>query len=186
MGRNMVKEHHASISCRTEWSRVASTSRTVKNLPQFLNPCVRYRVHKPRQLSLSWARLTRSTAKKDLLKLHFKIPPFMTRSSKCPLFLGFPHHSRVYISPLPIRATSLFLPHYSYFVHPDDIWWAVQIMKLLTMQSSPFPCYLAHFIPKYLPQQTILQYRYPVLPSAWETEFHTHTQQQAKLYCCIF
>jgi len=113
MGRNMVKEHHASISCRTEWSRVASTSRTVKNLPQFLNPCVRYRVHKPRQLSLSWARLTRSTAKKDLLKLHFKIPH---------LWLGLP--SALSFSGFPTTAvcTSLLSPYvprpYSYLIIP--------------------------------------------------------------------
>jgi hypothetical protein len=48
----------------------------------------------------------------------------------------------------------------------NNIWWSVQVMKLLIMQSSPFSW---HFFPlrsKYSPQ-------HPVLPFVWETEFLT-------------
>ena len=42
---------------------------------------------------------------------------------------------------------SLFIPHAPrissfWFDHPNNIWWGLQIMELLTMQSFPLPCYL--------------------------------------------
>jgi hypothetical protein len=41
--------------------------------------------------------------------------------------------------------------------HPNDIWWGVQSIKLLVMQSSPLPCYLIPLRPKYPPQHSILE-----------------------------
>jgi hypothetical protein len=38
----------------------------------------------------------------------------------------------------------------------NDIWWVVQLLKLLTMHSSPLPCYLVPLRPKYLPQHPIM------------------------------
>jgi len=57
-----------------------------------------------------------------------------------------------------------YMPHPSHppwFDHPNNIWWSVQVMKLLIIQSSPASC---HFFPprfKYSPQLPIpkhLQY----------------------------
>jgi hypothetical protein len=32
--------------------------------------------------------------------------------------------------------------HSSWLDHPNYVWWGVQSIKLLIMQSSPLPCYL--------------------------------------------
>jgi hypothetical protein len=47
------------------------------------------------------------------------------------------------------------MPHssgLSSFNHPNNILWAVQIMKFLILLSSPLPCNLVPFRSKYLPQ----------------------------------
>ena len=41
----------------------------------------------------------------------------------------------------PIHATCP-LPSHSRFDHPNSVWWAIQIIKLLIMQFSPLPCHL--------------------------------------------
>ena len=43
--------------------------------------------------------------------------------------------------------------HYSRFYHPNNIGWAVQIIKLLNMYFTPIPCYLAPLRRTYLPQK---------------------------------
>jgi hypothetical protein len=43
-------------------------------------------------------------------------------------------------------------PHYSWFDHPNNIWWWVQIINFLVMQYSPLPCHLVPLRPKYPPQ----------------------------------
>jgi hypothetical protein len=62
---------------------------------------------------------------------------------------------------------ALLLPHTCYmprpshssrFDHPKNIWWRVQITKLLVVPSSPLPCYLVRLVPKYLPQHPILKH----------------------------
>jgi hypothetical protein len=45
--------------------------------------------------------------------------------------------------------------HSSRFDHPNNIWWALKITKLLVMYFPPFPCYLVHLKPKYYPQRFI-------------------------------
>ena len=42
--------------------------------------------------------------------------------------------------------------------HSNDIWWGVQSIKLLVMQSSPLPSYLASLRPKYTPQPPIVEH----------------------------
>jgi hypothetical protein len=39
--------------------------------------------------------------------------------------------------------------HSSWFDHPNKIWLAVQIIKLLIMYFSPLPCHLVPLRPKY-------------------------------------
>jgi hypothetical protein len=47
--------------------------------------------------------------------------------------------------------------HYFLFYHPHNTGWAVQIMKLLIMKFSPFPCDLVPLRPKYSPKYPILK-----------------------------
>jgi len=42
--------------------------------------------------------------------------------------------------------------NYSLFNHPNNIWWGIQIIKVLTTWPSPFPCYLVPLKPKHLLQ----------------------------------
>jgi hypothetical protein len=51
-----------------------------------------------------------------------------------------------------------FPSHPAWFDYPNNIWWSVQDMKLLIMQSSPASC---HFLPlrsKYSPQCPVLRH----------------------------
>jgi len=59
-------------------------------------------------------------------------------------------------------------------------------MKLLIMQSSPAS---QHFLPlrsKYSPQRPVFEHPQSVLPLVCEIKFHIHTNQQVKLWICIF
>jgi len=53
-------------------------------------------------------------------------------------------------------------PDSSWFGHPHNICWAVQITKLLITQSHSVSCYFVPLRPKYLPQHPVLSYTYPV------------------------
>ena len=48
---------------------------------------------------------------------------------------------------------------------PNNIWWLVQIMKLLIMQFSPASCHFPLLQHKHLPQQTILEISLPMVTS---------------------
>ena len=73
------------------------------------------------------------------------------------------------------------LSHLCWFDHLKKTWWGVQIMKLLIIQSSPLPL-LCPFQPQ---ASSSAPYSHApsayVSPSMWETIFHAHTKQQAKL-----
>ena len=65
------------------------------------------------------------------LKFHFNfILPSKPGSPKWSLSLRFPHQYTVYACPL---SHTCYVPrpaHYSRFDQPNDIWWAVQVIKL--------------------------------------------------------
>jgi hypothetical protein len=91
----------------------------------------------------------------------------MYRSSSLSLPLRFSNHIFVPVSP-----NAYYIPcksHHPWFNDPN-IWWRVQIMKLLIVLVSSDSC---HFIPhrsKYL-----LSTLFSKLPQLmWETKFHTH------------
>jgi hypothetical protein len=69
----------------------------------------------------------------------------MLRSSKRFPSFRFPHQNPLCSSSNPTHATCPFRS--SWFDHPDNIWSGLEIMKLLIMQSSPFPCFIVHLMP---------------------------------------
>ena len=71
---------------------------------------------------------------------------------------GFP--AKILIAnPHPTRATCPSTPHPTLLDLITRILfgWGIQIIKLLIMQFSPFPCYLVHFRSKYSPQHPIFK-----------------------------
>jgi hypothetical protein len=60
--------------------------------------------------------------------------------------------------------------HPPWYDHPNYIWWSVQVMKFLIMQSLPAS---RHFFPLRSCYRTPSIY---VLPLLWETKFYTHQQ----------
>jgi hypothetical protein len=106
-------------------------------------------------LSLSWARLIQS------------LPPHLTPWRSIVIVfsrlclglqvvssLRFPHPIPVYTSSLT-RMCYMPCPSHSHFNHPNNIGWAVQIIKFLIMESSLLPSYLVPLRPKYSPQHPI-------------------------------
>ena len=93
------------------------------------------------------------TLKSHFLKIHFNIifPP-MPASSEWFFYSVLPTKNPVYTSPCPHTCYMPRPSHSARFDHPNHIWWAVQIIKLLIMQFTPLPCYFVPLRPKYLPQ----------------------------------
>jgi len=91
------------------------------------------------QLSLSWAINPSS----HFLESHLNIfLPSMPGSSKWSPSLRFLHQNPVCTSSLPHTCYMPHPSHSSRFDHPNSVWWAIQIIKLLIMQFSPLPCHL--------------------------------------------
>jgi hypothetical protein len=86
------------------------------------------------------------------LNIHLNIIlPYMPGSYKWSLSLRFSHQNLVYTSTVP-HTCYMPCPHnLSQFDHLNNIHWEVQIIKLLIMLFSPFPCYLIPLRPNYSP-----------------------------------
>ena len=76
--------------------------------------------------------------------------PSTPRSSKWSLFHMSPHQKPVCSSPVPHSCHIPRRSRFAWFVHKNNIWWAVRIIKFLLMQFSPLPCYLVPLRPNYL------------------------------------
>jgi len=112
-----------------------------------------------RHLSLSWARSIQSisshpTSGRSILILssHLRLGSFSQFSPPKPCIHYYSPHTCYMPHP----------PHSSRFDHSNNIWWGVEIIKLLVMQFSPFPCYLVLLRTKYSPQHPILQHPPPL------------------------
>jgi len=114
----------------------------------------------------------------DVFKIHSNmILPFMTRSYERPLSFRFSHQISICTSPVPHTCYMPQPSHSSWSHHPINIWWAIQIMTFLNMQSPPVPCYLVPLKPKYLSQRRILEHPQPIisgrlLPEASKFQHH--------------
>jgi hypothetical protein len=106
--------------------------------------------------------------------------------SKWSLSFGLPHQnlytflsSRACHTPCP--------PHSPWFDLPNEVWGWVQIMKLSTVQPSPFSAYYIPLRSKYSPQHPVLKsYQSSHSFSVQRTKFRAHTKQLAELRFYIF
>jgi len=106
----------------------------------------------------------------------------MPGSSKCYLSRRFPHQNPLCTSPLSYTCYVSRPSHSSQVDHPNNIWWRVQMIKLLFMYSSPLPCYLVPLRPKYLPQHPILGHSQPMFLSKCESLSLTPIQNNRQNY----
>jgi hypothetical protein len=79
----------------------------------------------------------------------------MSKSFKQSPSLRFPNLNPVCTTPVSHMCHMHCVSHSFLIDQPNNIWWGVQVIKLLSMQSSPPPCYFATLRPKYLPQRSI-------------------------------
>ena len=124
----------------TSWSRVltweANWFSASQEIPRILwNPKVHYRIHKclpPVPILCQFDPFHTPTS--HCLKIYLNIIlPSMPGSPKWSLSFRFPHRNPVYVSPL---LHTHYMPrpsHSSWFYHVNNIWWAVQIIKLLIL-----------------------------------------------------
>ena len=94
----------------------------------------------------------------NLLKNHLNIVlSSMPGFPKWAFSLTFPYQTLLHHVPPPYALHAPPISFYSIW-SPIQYWVGVQIIKLLIMQSSPFPCYLVPFTPKYPPQRPLLKH----------------------------
>ena len=123
-------------------------------------------------------------------KIHFNtihIPKPRTSNSSLTLRFSCQKSMHSPVTPICYMPRSF---HSSWFYEPNNIWWAVQIIKLLAMQSFPVPCYLVSLRPKYPPQHPIKEYPQPMfLPECERPNFTLKTVTKKIMPCisiCVF
>ena len=103
---------------------------------------VLYRVHKTPPFFPILNQINRVLAPFYFLDIHFNlILPYCPMSSEWSLSFWFPHQNPVCVSPLP-HTCYFHRSSYYWFDHPNNTWWWLQIITLLTAQFSPVSCFL--------------------------------------------
>jgi len=99
------------------------------------NQKVHYRIHKcPPPVPILIQLDPVHTPTSHILNIHLNIIlPFMPGSPKWSLSFRFPYQNPLYASRLPHTRYMPRPSHSSRFYYPNNIWWAVQIIKLLIM-----------------------------------------------------
>jgi hypothetical protein len=107
-----------------------------QEIPRVLwNPKSHYRIHKrpPPVPILSQMNPTHGPPSHFLIHFNIILSSYSVR---------FPHQSSVCTSPVPHTCYKPCQSDYSWFYHPNNISWWMQIMKLLVVYFSPLSCYL--------------------------------------------
>ena len=108
-------------------------------------------------------------------------------SSKWSLSLRFPHRNPAHTSLLPHTCYMPRLSHSPRFDQADNIWWGVQISKLVIMQHSPLPCYLVPLRSKYSsPQHPIFKHHQPIFLPRCERPIFTPIQNNKQNYSSVY
>ena len=110
----------------------------------------------------------KSLSQKKKGKKKEKFLPFTSMTLKWTFCLGCFHQNPVHAFPLPHTC------HSYWFDHPNNIWREAKIMKFLTMQYPPLPCYLVPLRLKCLSQHTIVRHRQPVFPNVRDQVSHPY------------
>ena len=122
--RTKNKLSHCSGSFLRSWQSLSQA------IPHILwNPTVHYRLHNsPPPVPILNQINPINVLPNDFLRIPFNS---ILPSSKYSLSLRSPHQNPVCISPLHHLCYMPRPSHSSWFDHPNNIWWAVEIIKLL-------------------------------------------------------
>jgi len=122
------------------------------------------------------------------LKIHLNIIlPSIPGSSKWSLSLRFPPPKNpVCTSPLLHVCYMAHPSRSSSYYHPNNIWWAVQIIKLLIMYFSLLPCYLIPLRPKYSPKHPVFTHPQSTCLSQCKRPSFTPIQNNRQNYISVY
>jgi hypothetical protein len=137
---------------RPSWE--ANSFSASQEIPRILwKPEVHYHIHNSPPPVPILNQLNPVRTPSHFLKIHFNIiVPSTPGSPKWSPSLSSPHQNPLLTSLFPHTCYMPRPSHSSWFDYPNNIWWWVQVIKFLVMQSSPLPCRLVPLRPKYPPQ----------------------------------
>jgi len=174
-------------------SREANKSSASQEISRILwNAEVLYRTHKCQSFVHILSQMSPVHASPShCLKIHFIIiiRPFKSRSSKFSFSLRTSDQYYVWTSPFSNRCLIPRLSRSSWFGHPYNIWWGVQIIITAPYVVFSSPLLSRQSWVKDLPQYPVIKHKQPVLlPHCGIDKLHTHKKKrnQAELQFYVF